>query len=45
MIEDLAVNYFRNMPKEERQVLLRKIFDSLSNQEKLEIARIIIKDK
>jgi len=44
-IEAMAVNYFRGLSKEERKELIERLFDSLSNGEKLEIAKLLIKNK
>lgn len=45
MIEDMAINYFRNLTKDEKKVLLKKIFDSLTNEEKVEVAKILVKNR
>lgn len=45
MIEDIALNYFRGLDKEEKKSLIKKIFDSLSEQEKLEIAKLLVSKK
>lgn len=45
MIEDMAINYFRGLNKDEKKALLKKIFDSLTNEEKLELAKILVKSK
>ena len=45
MIEDIALNYFRGLPKKEKNALIKKIFDSLSEEEKLEIAKILVGKK
>jgi hypothetical protein len=42
MLEDMALNYFRGLPKGERKRLVKKIFDSLSDEEKLELAKMIV---
>jgi uncharacterized protein (DUF2164 family) len=41
MFEDIALNYFRGLNKKEKQALIKKIFDSLSEEEKLDIAKIL----
>lgn len=45
MIEDVALNYFRNLPKDQRKELLKRLFNSLSSEEKLEVAKILVKRK
>ncbi len=45
MIEDIALNYFRNLEKEEKRALIKKIFDSLTDEEKLEIAKLLVNKK
>jgi uncharacterized protein (DUF2164 family) len=45
MIEDIALNYFRNLGKEEKKALIKKIFDSLKEEEKLEIAKLLVGKK
>lgn len=45
MIEDVALNYFRNLPKEQRKELLTRLFNSLSNEEKLEVAKILVRNR
>jgi uncharacterized protein (DUF2164 family) len=45
MIEDVALNYFRNLGKEEKKALIKKIFDSLKEEEKLEIAKLLVGKK
>jgi uncharacterized protein (DUF2164 family) len=43
MIEDMAIDYFRNLDKEEKKKLMKRIFDSLSKEEKLEIAKMLVR--
>jgi hypothetical protein len=45
MIEEVALNYFRGLSKEEKKNLMRKIMDSLNDKEKLEIAKMIVDEK
>ncbi|MDD3084203.1 MAG: hypothetical protein PHP82_04225 [Candidatus ainarchaeum sp.] len=45
MIENIALNYFRGLSKEEKKALIKRIFDSLSNEEKLEIAKLLVRKK
>ncbi|MFA5763921.1 MAG: hypothetical protein WC915_03835 [archaeon] len=45
MMEDIAINYFRGLKKEERNALIKKIFDSLDEKEKLEIAKLLVGKK
>ncbi|MDD4251120.1 MAG: hypothetical protein PHX27_02920 [Candidatus ainarchaeum sp.] len=42
MLEDVAINYFRGLNKEEKTLLIKKIFDSLTESEKLELAKLLI---
>lgn len=44
-IENMAINYFRGLDKTQRKLLLKRIFDSLSSAEKLEVAKLLIKNK
>ncbi len=43
MMEEMALDYFRGMSKSERKSLVKRIFDLLSEEEKLEIAKLLIK--
>ncbi|MBT4192164.1 MAG: hypothetical protein HOE11_02560 [Candidatus Diapherotrites archaeon] len=45
MIEDIALNYFRGLGKAEKKQLIKRIFDSLSEAEKLDIAKLIVGKK
>lgn len=45
MIEDIALNYFRNLGKNEKKALIKRIFNSLSDKEKLEIAKLLVGKK
>jgi hypothetical protein len=42
MYDEMAINYFRGLTKEQRKVLVKRLFDSLDDDEKLEIAKIIV---
>ena len=44
-MEEMAINYFRGLDKKERNHLIKRIFDSLSEEEKLDIAKLLIKKK
>jgi len=44
MFEEVAVNYFRELDKEQKKALIKRIFDSLSDKEKLEIAKMLTKE-
>ena len=44
MMEQMALNYFRGLDEEEKKALIKKIFDSLSDKEKLEIAKLLTKE-
>ena len=41
MYEDMAVEYFKGLPFEEKKRLVKRIFDALDDDEKLQIAKII----
>jgi len=45
MLEEMALNYFRNLSKGERKRLVKRIFNSLSDEEKLELAKMIVGKK
>jgi uncharacterized protein (DUF2164 family) len=41
MMEEMAINYFKSLDKDEKRALIKRIFDSLSEEEKLEIAKML----
>lgn len=41
MYEELAVNYFRSLSKEQKKNLIRNIFATLTEEEKVEIAKLL----
>jgi len=43
MYDDMALQYFRSMPKVDRKRLIKKIFEALSDEEKLDIAKLLAK--
>ena len=45
MMEEIALEYFRNLSKAEKKRLIRKIFAALTEEEKLELATMITKTK
>ena len=45
MMEEIALEYFRNLSKGERKKLVKKIFSALSDEEKLELAKMIVGKK
>jgi len=45
MMEDMAIEYFRGLGKVEKKRLIKKIFDSLNESEKVEIAKMLIGKK
>ena len=45
MLEEMALNYFRGLSKTERKSVIKRIFDSLSDEEKLEIAKMLVSKK
>jgi len=44
MMEEMALNYFRGLDEEEKKSLIKRIFDSLSDEEKVEIAKLLTKE-
>lgn len=45
MFEEMALNYFRGLSKGERNRLVKRIFNSLSDEEKLELAKVLVGKK
>lgn len=45
MFEEMAIDYFRGLGKSEKKKLIKKVFDSLSGEEKVEIAKMLIGKK
>ncbi len=45
MMEEMALSYFRSLSKAERKRLVKRIFDALSDEEKLEVAKMIVGKK
>ena len=45
MFEEMAVNYFRGLEKSQKKALIKKIFAELTEQEKLEIAKMLLGKK
>ena len=43
-MEQMALNYFRGLEEEEKKELIRKILSSLSDKEKVEIAKMLTKE-
>ena len=41
----MALEYFRNMTKADRKRLVKRIFNALSEEEKLELAKMIVGKK
>jgi hypothetical protein len=41
-MEDLALEYFRGLDKEEKKRIMKKIIASLSTEEKIELAKLIL---
>lgn len=42
-MEEMALNYFRGLNKSEKKQLMRKIIDSLSEEERVELAKLLLK--
>jgi len=45
MMEEMALDYFRGLCKEDKKRLMKRIIDSLSDKEKVELAKMIIRKK
>jgi len=45
MMEDMAIDYFKGLSKGEKKRLIKKVFDSLSEEEKIEAAKLLIGKK
>jgi len=45
MMEEIAVNYFRSLSSSEKKNLIKNILSSLSEKEKVEIAKMLLKEK
>ena len=45
MMEEMALNYFRGLSKSEKKNLMKKIVASLSEEEKLDLAKLIVGKK
>ncbi|MFA5126079.1 MAG: hypothetical protein WC462_03685 [archaeon] len=45
MMEEMAIEYFKGLCKTEKKRLIKKIIDSLSEKEKVELAKMIIGKK
>ncbi len=43
MMEELALDYFRGLNRVEKKSLIKKILASLSEEEKLDLAKMLIK--
>jgi len=44
MIEEMAVNYFRSLSSAEKKRVIRGILASLTEKEKVEIAKMLLKE-
>jgi hypothetical protein len=44
MMEEIALNYFRGLDEDQKKALIKKIFESLSDEEKLGIAKMLTKE-
>jgi hypothetical protein len=45
MLEEMAIDYFHSLSKPEKKNLIKKIFDSLSEKEKVDIAKMLLMEK
>jgi len=43
MMEEMALEYFRGLSRGEKKKLIKKILDSLSEEEKLDLMKMIVK--
>jgi hypothetical protein len=43
MMEEMALNYFRGLNKNEKKELMKKIINSLTEKEKIELAKLLLK--
>jgi hypothetical protein len=43
MMEEMALNYFRSLTKSEKKQLMKKIVCSLDGEEKLDLAKLLLK--
>ncbi len=42
MMEEMALEYFRNLSKAEKKRLVKKIFGALTEEEKVDLAKILV---
>ena len=42
-MEEMALNYFRGLNKNEKKELMKKIINSLTEKEKIELAKLLLK--
>ncbi|MFA5931673.1 MAG: hypothetical protein WC821_05180 [archaeon] len=45
MMEEMALNYFRGLSKFDKKRLMKKIVASLNDEEKLDLAKLIVGKK
>ncbi len=45
MMEDMAIDYFRGLDKSEKKRLLKKIVEAMTEEEKVELAKLIVSKK
>ncbi len=43
MMEEMALNYFRGLSKSEKKQLMKKIVNSLDEEEKIDLAKLLLK--
>jgi len=45
MFEEMALNYFRNLSKRERKSMIKKLLGAMNEEEKLEVAKLLVRKK
>lgn len=44
-LQEMAINYFHSLGKDEKRKVMKRIIDRLSEEEQVEIAKMILKKK
>jgi len=45
VIEEMALNYFRGLNRSEKKKLIKRLFDSMTEEEKVDLAKILLGKK
>lgn len=45
MMETMAIEYFRSLTKSEKKNILKKIISAMTPEEKIDLAKLLIKNK